>query len=519
MMLNDFGLVITYGSSLLVTLTILFLGYRLLLHPLRSYPGPLIAKLSDTYSAYYSLRKCLHLIMQRDHQKYGSVIRYGPNKLIFNSARAVHDIYDNDDNVVKSHVYRAIMQAPGVYNIFTVIDKPSHRLKRRIVGQAINDRSMRTFEPTMLEQIDLFLKTVLASSRESKPINLTEHIGFLACDIIALLSLGFPLRLQTDPENRWMVDGMFRANYLANVRVQQYRLHQFRVFSLLRYLTRDVRERWKRLLEKMIITRSSEDKHIRHDLYSIAAEANSQGETIRMSEIWSEVITFFPAGAFSTSAAICALFFYLSRNPECYRKLAHELRSTFNSASEIRAGPQLSSCMYLRACIDEALRIAPPVPGTLWREASPELGNKPLVIDGHVVPPGTQIGVNTYTIHHNEEYFPDAYSFKPERWLASETPEAQRKLMNEAFCPFSVGDRGCAGKPMAYLEASLVLAKTLWYFDFKSAPGKLSHVGGGSSEMGAGRNRVDEYQLYNVIAGQHDGPYLVFTPRGDISGL
>lgn len=214
------------------------------------------------------------------------------------------DIYYNDDNVVKSHVYRAIMQTPGVYNIFTVMDKPSHRLKRRIVGQAINDRSMRTFEPTMLEQIDLFLKTVLASSKESKPINLTEHIGYLACDIIALLSLGFPLRLQTNPEYRWMVDGMFRANYLANVRVQQYRLHQFRVFSLLKYLTRDVRERWKRLLEKMIITRSSEDKHIRHDLYSIAAKANSQGETIRMSELWSEVITFFPAGAMPTIAFI-----------------------------------------------------------------------------------------------------------------------------------------------------------------------------------------------------------------------
>lgn len=91
--------------------------------------------------------------------------------------------------------------------------------------------------------------------------------------------------------------------------------------------------------------------------------------------------------------------------------------------------------------------------------------------------------------------------------------------MNEAFCPFSVGDRGCAGKPMAYLEASLVLAKTLWYFDFKPAPGKLGRIGGGSSEMGAGRNRVDEYQLYDVIAGQHDGPYLVFTPRGDVSDL
>lgn len=220
-------------------------------------------------------------------------------------------------------------------------------------------------------------------------------------------------------------------------------------------------------------------------------------------------------GAFSTSAGICAIFFYLSRNPRCYRRLADEIRSTFSTASDIQGGPKLSSCGYLRACIDETLRISTPVPGTLWREASSELGSKPLIIDGHVVPAGTQVGVNTYTLHHNEEYFPDPYAFKPERWLPSETPEAQRKTMNAAFSPFSIGDRGCAGKPMAYLESSLVIAKTLWYFDFRPVAGALGCVGGGTPGKRGGRGRVDEYQLYDVIAGQHDGPNLIFSPRGD----
>ena len=95
------------------------------------------------------------------------------------------------------------------------------------------------------------------------------------------------------------------------------------------------------------------------------------------------------------------------------------------------------------------------------------------------MPPGTQVGVNIYTLHHNETYFPEPYKFTPERWLPSETPEAQRKAMHEAFTPFSIGYRGCAGKSMAYLETSLVIAKTLWYFDFKLAPGDLARVGGG----------------------------------------
>lgn len=209
-----------------------------------------------------------------------------------------------------------------------------------------------------------------------------------------------------------------------------------------------------------------------------------------------------------------ALFFYLSRNPRCYKRLADEVRSKFTSGADIRSGPVLSDCQYLRACIEESLRISPPVPGTLWREMPPN-DDGPVVVDGHVIPRGTLIGVNTYTLHHNEEYFPDPYEFKPERWLPSETSEAQRKLMYSAFTPFSIGYRGCAGKAMAYLENSLVIAKTIWYFDFEKAPGKLGEVGGGAPGKRGGRGRRDEYQLHDVFSGSHDGPYLVFHPRGN----
>jgi cytochrome P450 len=93
-----------------------------------------------------------------------------------------------------------------------------------------------------------------------------------------------------------MVPGMFRANHLANTRMQWFRLHQLRVFSLLNYFTTDTREKYKRLMEKMIKTRLSEDKNARHDLFSIVSKASSDGEDIRMSDIWTEAMSFFPAG-------------------------------------------------------------------------------------------------------------------------------------------------------------------------------------------------------------------------------
>jgi cytochrome P450 len=161
------------------------------------------------------------------------------------------------------------------------------------------------------------------------------------------------------------------------------------------------------------------------------------------------------------------------------------------------------------------MRISPPVPGILWRELAPDDDvNRPFVVDGHVVPRGTIVGVNIYSIHHNEEYFPDPFTYRPERWLTPSTPEA-KKSMRDAFAAFSLGPRGCAGKAMAYLETSLVIAKTMWYFDFEAAKGELGEVGAGNAHLGEERRRSDEYQLYDVFSSSHVGPYLTFKPRGD----
>lgn len=81
------------------------------------------------------------------------------------------------------------------------------------------------------------------------------------------------------------------------------------------------------------------------------------------------------------------------------------------------------------------------------------------------------MGVSQYSLHHNSEYFTELYTFKPERWL--DENEAQVARMRSAFVPFSIGTRSCAGKAMAYLKSSLVIAKTLWNFDFEAAPVEL----------------------------------------------
>lgn len=127
---------------------------------------------------------------------------------------------------------------------------------------------------------------------------------------------------------------------------------------------------------------------------------------------------------------------------------------------------------------------------------------------------------------HNPEYFPEPFAFRPERWLEEseegEAPEGGKEeekearatnIMRRAFIPFSLGDRGCAGKAVAYLEMSLTVAKTIWYFDFEKAPGDAGELGSGRKGAAGGRDRPDEYQLYDRFMAEHEGPNLIFRPR------
>ena len=92
-----------------------------------------------------------------------------------------------------------------------------------------------------------------------------------------------------------------------------------------------------------------------------------------------------------------------------------EVRNAFSTLDSIHPGSALSGCIYLLACINEALRIAPASPAPLWREV--KTGGA--VIDHQAIEEGTNVAATIYAMHHNAEYFPEPYSFRPERWIAS----------------------------------------------------------------------------------------------------
>ncbi|KAI0592891.1 cytochrome P450 [Biscogniauxia sp. FL1348] len=516
-MLEVLVLVTIYSVYAILAYWTFLVVYRLSFHPLKNYPGPQLAKVSGLYGAYFAFRTNLHLQTLEDHLKHGSIIRQGPNKLVFNSVNALRDIYHNE-NVTKSRAYLVSQRKPGVYGLFNAIDGQLHHKKRKLFGPIVNEQAKRALETILIDQIDILIQQLLLSCRDGSTslVNMTERFKYLTVDITSRFAFAYPLNLQTEDTYRLMTNNT-TANYCLNVALQLPLLAIIQT-SALQYIRVLVRGNgYLDILEKMIRNRLSEGPHAKQDLlYMTDSSAVSQDDDVTVAEIRSEAIFFITAGSDTLSTLLSALFHYLSVYPRCYRQLVQEILSAFSNDREIRSGKKLSNCHYLRACLDETLRMCPPIPGTLWREQVSEGGaaTKPLFIDGHYIPPGTEFGVNIYSLHHNEKYFPDPFMFKPERWLP-ESPEAKKTTKN-AFAPFSLGSRGCLGKAIAYQEASLIAAKIIWHFDFENPSSATSKSDETSySEYRDTREIFSEYPIRDIFAAAHDGPWLIFHPRGD----
>lgn len=59
--------------------------YNLYFHPYASHPGPFWARVSPLYALWHAYHGDLHIDTLRCHRQYGPVVRYSPNRLIFNT--------------------------------------------------------------------------------------------------------------------------------------------------------------------------------------------------------------------------------------------------------------------------------------------------------------------------------------------------------------------------------------------------------------------------------------------------
>jgi len=88
---------------------------------------------------------------------------------------------------------------------------------------------------------------------------------------------------------------------------------------------------------------------------------------------------------------------------------------------------------------------------------------------GYMLPPGTIVATQAWSMHREPSVFPSPDFFSPERWLVDDSEELSQ--MTAQMMAFGLGSRNCGGQTFAYMTMRMVLASIARNFDIVAAPG------------------------------------------------
>ncbi|KAI7745399.1 hypothetical protein M8C21_015096, partial [Ambrosia artemisiifolia] len=211
-----------------------------------------------------------------------------------------------------------------------------------------------------------------------------------------------------------------------------------------------------------------DDKHgaaggLKGKLFELLKDGTRPNITILYS-----VKELFIAGVDTTTSTIEWAIAELLKNKEALSKLQEELKEKTNP--NIVSELQLSKFSYLNACIQETLRLHPPVPFLIPRRAS-----EACEVMNYTIPKNTQIFINVWAIGRDPDVWEDPLLFTPERFIGS---NLDFKGQDFELIPFGAGRRMCPGLPSGIKSVQCILASLInqfhWVLPNDEDPSKLN---------------------------------------------
>lgn len=451
------------GTAALVAASIFFLGrvyYNLYRHPLRSFPGPPLAGVTEWWKTAHIMSGDLPQTVKRLHDRYGPVVRIAPNELSFIESQAWKDIYGHHGSyeMEKDPKFYRIFGGRGASQIINA-ERAAHSMLRRQLSHGFSDRAMRAQEPIIGGYVDLLVQRLGEHSEGgAKAIDMRAWLNFTTFDIIGNLGFGSDFGcLEKSYYHPWVdaIANNLREGAAMRLLVQmipKWLLYAIASSGVFKGRTKSLGYTKDKMAERLAMGE-------RDDLIEGLIKKK---DVLTKEELEANAFILTVAGSETTATLLSGFFFLVGSRPEIMEKLTQEVRSSFKSDQEITL-TSVGHLDYMLACLDEALRVYPPVPVGFPRVV-PKGGFN---IAGHWVPEDASVAVWQLAANYSARNFTEPDQFHPERYM-NDKRFADDDLA--ARQPFSIGPRNCIGRNLAYAEMRLIVARILYRFDVELAP-------------------------------------------------
>jgi cytochrome P450 len=352
----------------------------------------------------------------------------------------LHVLKMNHASYSKGRTTKALQKFLG-NGLITNDDMSSWRKQHRLIRPIMNLKSIYELAPKIFETTLEFMPELIRSER----VNSFHEMNRLTWRII----LKTLFSQEVTPEmDEWLTDILELMEIITH-KTRSALPIPFWVPTKRHKRMRSIIQKFDDYVFKLINQRRSGEK--KHDLIQLLIDTQEEGES-RMNdrEIRDEVMTFLMAGHETITNSLTWLLIEIAKNKSCRVSLESEADDFFVT----KDFESLNNAPWMGAVINESMRMWPPV-WVFMRQAEKEDQ-----IGDVSIPVGANVVLGTYLTHRAPDLWERPDEFLPERFLDV------GKIPQGAFYPFGLGPRACIGAYFAGMEARIILASIIHFYDW-----------------------------------------------------
>lgn len=394
------------------------------------------------------------------HQEYGPMVQISPGEISFNSLTALRSIYGAGSGFGRTEFYRMFdtYERQHMFSFFAVSD---HSKRKRLFSRLYSKSAIlkgavaSSIESKVGEYLDMI------ESEPATAAQLAKGLRYYALDNITWMvygEAGATSALAGDLSHRGIVDDFLESDDRKlswfEAHLPAYTKWAMAHSKVLQYLPRAIRllplqdstglyglqDYALQAFKKCQSNCSRDNQTTTAVISSLLGEQDLNGsESLEDLDIASECADQLDAGLNTTSDTLLFAIWALSlpANAPLQERLAKEVATLDCDEKGVPTVELCDNTPLLDAVIKETLRLYAPIPAS-----QPRVSAQDVIIDGHLVPAGTVVSCQGYSLHRNADIFFDPLKFNPDRWLADSDTIAEMKRW---WWPFSSGGRMCIG--------------------------------------------------------------------------
>jgi cytochrome P450 len=332
-------------------------------------------------------------------------------------------------------------------------EEPNWQLAHDILAPAFTREAMRGYHTIMLEVARQLLNRWDTAADCGHRVDVSADMTRLTLETIGRAGFGYRFGSFDGDRPHPFVTAMIRSLRYSNLSTLPPLVHRVLAGSARQYRT-DVTT-MESIVDEVIAARRADAEPDTPDLLDrmLRTAHPESGHRLGPVNIRQQIITFVVAGHETTSGALSFALYYLTRDPQALARAQAEVDALWGQTDEPDpAFTDIPKLRYVRAALDEALRLWPTAPAYL-RAARTDtvLGGR------YPMNKGDWAMVLLPLLHRDPQVWADPEGFDPDRFA----PGQAKTRPPHAYKPFGTGQRACIGRQFALHEAVLALALML----------------------------------------------------------